>query len=139
MANTISGYSKTPLAKKLGLKPGMSILVIACPKPYGSYFNDFPAGVKTCTRPQPESVDFIHIFCTDFTKFVKAVHKYKPALKKSGLMWISWPKGSSKLHTNIKRDPVREHVLAAGLVDTKVCAIDQDWSGLKFVYRLKDR
>ena len=60
-------------------------------------------------------------------------------MKKDGLLWISWPKGSSKIETNLKRGFIREHVLSIGLVDVKVAAIDEDWSGLKFVYRLKDR
>jgi len=65
--------------------------------------------------------------------------KLKPLLKKTGMLWVSWPKGASSIPTDIKRDPLREFVLTQGLVDIKVCAVDQDWSSLKFVYRTKDR
>ncbi len=63
----------------------------------------------------------------------------KPALKKSGILWVSWPKGASKIQTDLKREPIREHLLKTGLVDIKVCAVDEDWSGLKFMYRKEDR
>ena len=85
------------------------------------------------------SADFIHLFLTTEDELISVVQKYKPALKKTGLLWVSWPKGGSNILTDIKRDIIREHLLSVGLVDVKVAAIDTDWSGLKFVYRLKDR
>ena len=134
-----SGYSGTPLSKKLGLKDGMAIYVHGAPREYAEFFADFPLGIKVQKRPRPETTDFIHIFATKFSALEKTVIRLKPALKKNGLMWISWPKGSSKIETDIKREPLRTLVLKTGLVDVKVCAVDEDWSGLKFVYRLKDR
>lgn len=134
-----SGYSGTPLAKKLGLKTGMSMLVQNAPRTYEDYFLDYPEDIASPTKPKPETLDFIHIFETEFAKLGPSITCLKPLLKKNGTMWISWPKGSSKIPTDIKRDPMRELILGLGLVDVKICAIDQDWSGLKFVYRLKDR
>jgi len=134
-----SGYSGTPLAKKLGLKDGMSIYVHGAPQEYEEFFTGFPLGIKFQKRPRPETADFIHIFCTKLADLEKTVARLTPALKRNGLMWVSWPKGSSKIETDIKREPLRTLVLKTGLVDVKVCAVNEDWSGLKFVYRLKDR
>lgn len=79
-------------------------------------------------------------FVFHFIQYLETnVKKYIGALKKDGLLWISWPKGQSTIKTDLKRDWIRKHVLDLGLVDIKVAAIDQDWSGLKFVYRTKDR
>lgn len=128
-----------PLPKKLGLKSGMSLIVKNTPRTYTQFFLDYPTDIFTPPKPKPESIDFIHIFETEFKNLEPIITRFKPLLKKNGLMWISWPKGSSKIPTDIKRDPMRELILGLGLVDVKVCAIDKDWSGLKFVYRLKDR
>jgi hypothetical protein len=134
-----SGYSSTPLAKKLGIKAGAKILLHNQPENYLTLFTDFPADTAELTDIKSETADFIHIFCTSTDEIETAAEKYKPMLKKSGMMWISWPKGSSAISTNLNRDFIREYMLDNGLVDVKVAAIDEDWSGLKFVYRLKDR
>ncbi len=134
-----AGYSGTPLAKKLGIKTGYSILLIDEPKHYFRLFSDFPEDVNLLEKVLPESADMIHLFCTDVKSFEKKALACKAALKKTGMLWVSWPKGSSDIPTDLKRDPIREFLLQNGLVDTKVCAVDNDWSGLKFVYRLKDR
>lgn len=134
-----SGYSGTPLAKKLGIKTGHCYLLCNTPKHYFDLFDDFPIETKQLKTNDPETADFIHIFCTTEKELFNYVHKHKPALKKTGMMWISWPKGSSKINTELKREPIRDFLLSTGLVDVKVAAIDSDWSGLKFVYRLKDR
>ena len=134
-----SGYSVTPLGRKLGIKPGDKILLVNQPDNYHQLFLDFPTDTEEITESKPKIADFMHIFCTT-TKEIEAVaKKYKPLLKKSGMLWISWPKGSSAIPTELKRDFIREYLLANGLVDVKVAAIDENWSGLKFVYRLKDR
>jgi len=134
-----SGYSGTPLAKKLGLKPGMKAYISNVPKTYQSYFPEFPDEIEFMDAPEDASVDFIHVFCSEYARLEKVIPELKPFLKKTGLMWVSWPKGSSKIETDIKREPLRSLVLKHGLVDVKICAFDADWSGLKFVYRLKDR
>ena len=136
----MEGYSATPLAKKLGIKDGFTLLLINAPDHYKSRFADFPLNTKEAKRPRTETVDFIHVFCTSEKDFKKYLPKVKPALKKDGMMWVSWPKGASKIETNINRETVRDYMLSEiGLVDIKVAAIDADWSGLKFVYRKVDR
>jgi len=136
----MEGYSGTPLAKKLGIKDGFIILLINTPSHYKSLFINFPINTKEVKRPRPETVDFIHVFCTNSNDFKKYLQKSKIALKKDGIIWVSWPKGTSKIETNINREDVRDYMLSQiGLVDIKVAAIDKDWSGLKFMYRKKDR
>lgn len=134
-----AGYSGTPLSKKLGIKEGFSMLLVNQPDHYLNLFSDFPENVNFLNGPKPESADFIHLFCAEESELIKHSSSCKKALKKNGIFWVSWPKGSSKIKTDLKREPVRDHLLAIGLVDVKVAAIDEDWSGLKFVYRLKDR
>ena len=109
------------------------------PKHYFSLFSDLPDRIIPIDKIQSETADFIHLFFTTEAELKPIVQRYTPVLKKTGLLWISWPKGSSKISTDLKRDAIREHLLSSGLVDVKVAAIDEDWSGLKFVYRLKDR
>ena len=135
----LSGYSQTPLAKKLGIKEGFTALFINEPKHYFQLFEDLPVNLEYIERPTAGQVDFIHLFCIDHATMVAHAKMCKEALKKTGTLWVSWPKGSSQISTDLKREPIREHLLSLGLVDTKVAAIDKDWSGLKFVYRLKDR
>jgi len=134
-----SGYSGTPLAKKLGLKSGQSYMLHNPPTYYYDLFDDFPNHVTRLKGVDGNSADFIHIFCTTEEELAKLVDVYKPALKPNGMLWISWPKGSSSIPTDLKRDPIRIYLLSIGLVDVKIAAVDDDWSGLKFVYRLKDR
>ena len=134
-----AGYSGTPLAKKLGIKEGFQILLYNQPTHYFELFADFPNHVHQLTETTSESADFIHIFCTSHEELQTIGPTYKSALKKEGLLWVSWPKGASSIPTDLKRDPIRTYFLDLGLVDVKVAAVDEDWSGLKFVYRRKDR
>ncbi|MEK6153817.1 DUF3052 domain-containing protein [Flavobacteriaceae bacterium 3-367] len=133
-----SGYSGTPLVKKLGIKIGHVVYFENIPEHYFKLLPDLPE-VQVLESPGMETVDFIHLFCTQKSAFEKRALALKPLLKKNGMLWVSWPKGSSKIPNDLSENPIREYLLANGLVDVKVCAIDQDWSGLKFVYRLKDR
>ena len=133
-----SGYSKTPLAKKLGIKEGYTVYFVNQPRHYFTLFEILPE-VEVLENPKEESADFIHLFCTQKKEFEEQSLAMKPLLKKTGILWISWPKGSSKMETDLSRDPIRNFLLENGLVDTKVCAVDEDWSGLKFMYRIKDR
>lgn len=135
----LAGYSGTPLAKKLGIKENFKILLYNQPKHYFKLFSDLPGSIEIMDNILPESTDFIHLFCTSIEELESSTSKYKIALKKNGSLWISWPKGSSKIDTDLKRDIIREYLIGNGLVDVKVAAIDEDWSGLKFVYRLEDR
>lgn len=138
--NNDAGYSGTPLAKKLGIKEGFLIQVYNSPKNYIKFFHEFPSGVVICEdQNEIESMDFIHIFATTEKELSEAFQAGKPALKKNGSLWISWPKKSSKIPSEINKFEVMNHGLNNGLVDVKIAAIDNDWSGHKFVYRVKDR
>ncbi|MBG6129700.1 hypothetical protein IWQ47_000998 [Aquimarina sp. EL_43] len=134
-----TGYSGTPLAKKLGIKDDDILMLYKQPNYYYSLFSDIPKRIREVQQPKNESVDFIHIFCTTFAELKEVAVIYKAALKKNGMLWVSWPKGSSVIPTDLKRDPIRNYLISIGLVDVKVAAIDKDWSGLKFVYRIRDR
>lgn len=133
-----AGYSKRPLAEKLGFKAGMRAIVLDPPPGYGTTLGSLPPGlvlVKTVRAP----LDLVQWF----TKSRSALERRFPALAKAlspaGALWISWPKKASKVATDLDEGVVREVGLAHGLVDVKVCAVDETWSGLKFVRRLRDR
>lgn len=135
-----AGYSGTPLAKKLGIKPSFTVFLHEQPDHYFDLFTDLPASIQLQkSKPELESIDFVHAFFTSSTAVKDTIPQLKSYLKRDGLFWISWPKGSSKIKTDLKRDWIREFVLDIGLVDVKVAAIDEQWSGLKFVYRVEDR
>ena len=134
------GYSKTPLEKKLGIKEGFNVMLYNIPKNYFNLFVQWPKDVKLIEEAEKEQIDFIQLFCTEMAELEKVFVNYQTSLKKNGLIWISWPKGASKIETDLNRDIIREYILkTSGLVDVKVAAIDHDWSGLKFVYRLMNR
>lgn len=135
-----AGYSGTPLGKKLGIKEGFIIKIYDAPDHYFELFDDLPSDlIYEKNEPKPGSLDFIHIFTKEQNDLSTLVPKAKEALKKQGILWVSWPKGASKIPTDVNREIIREMLLNIGLVDVKVAAIDETWSGLKFVYRLKDR
>ncbi len=138
MNMTLSGYSGTPLVKKLGIKEGFHVLFVNEPDHYHELLIDCPP-IHFSKSKISETIDFIHLFCTKILRFEEVSLRVKPLLKKNGMLWVSWPKGSSKIETDLSRDYIRIFLLNKGLVDVKVCAIDSDWSGLKFVYRVKDR
>ncbi|NJM24341.1 MAG: DUF3052 domain-containing protein [Bacteroidia bacterium] len=134
----MAGYSGTPLAKKLGLKPHTSIYLLNMPDTYLDWVSPLPEGLKLTTRLSNE-VDFIHLFVKDQKTFKAEFVKSKEYLKKDGMMWISWPKKASKVPTDLDENFIRDFGLKQKLVDVKVCAVDDVWSGLKFVYRVADR
>ena len=121
------------------MKPGFIIHLRNEPMNYWKLFELLPPDIEVMENPIQESADFVHLFCTTQNELQKEAEPCKILLKKNGMLWVSWPKGRSGIHADLKRDPIREHLLSIGLVDTKVAAIDDDWSGLKFMYRLKDR
>ncbi|MEO1049330.1 MAG: DUF3052 domain-containing protein [Bacteroidota bacterium] len=134
-----AGYSGTPLAKKLGIKTGFAIWIHNQPEHYLELFDDLPDDLDFVNEPKEESLDFIHLFVKEMAVLSEVAPKAKGYLKKNGTLWVSWPKGASKISTDLSRDPIREYLLGIGLVDVKVAAVDENWSGLKFVYRVKDR
>lgn len=113
--------------------------VYSPPLHYFGLFPDWPEDVIKVDDPKPESLDIIHVFATNRESLEALVPLAKPNLKKNGSLWVSWPKGTSGLPTDINREVVREFVLRIGLVDIKVAAVDDKWSGLKFMYRKADR
>lgn len=134
----MAGYSGTPLAKKLGIKPATSICVCQAPEDYFSWLAPLPDDLKVKTKLTGE-LDFIHLFVKDQKTFKKQFTDSRKYLRRDGMMWISWPKKSSKVETDLDENIIRDFGLKEGLVDVKVCAVDEVWSGLKFVFRLKDR
>ncbi len=134
------GYSKRPLGKKLGFKEGYKIALYNTPKHYFDILHFWPDGMEVLEELLPESVDFMHLFCTEMAELERTLALYLTALKKNGSLWVSWPKGASTIETDLNRELIRSFLLdTTGLVDIKVAAIDADWSGLKFTYRLKNR
>jgi len=133
----MAGYSGTPLAKKLGIKHGFRVWFVNAPDDF-SQLLDLPPEIElihVTTKP----LDLILLF----TKSASELRKKFPALAKklsaNGMLWVCWPKKASGLSTDINENSVRQIGLDAGLVDVKICAVSDIWSGLKFVYRLKDR
>jgi len=135
------GYSKTALARKLGIKEGNRLLLVHAPDHYLDLFEDFPENVENTTRDTTnESIDFIHLFCLSTRILEQEVLELIPLLMKNGMLWVSWPKGASSIKTDLNREAVRDYLLEhTKLVDIKVAAIDADWSALKFVYRKEHR
>jgi hypothetical protein len=133
----MAGYSGKPLANKLGIKAGQTV-----------YFEQAPENYKNTLGPLPQTTvvktlkglcDFIQFFTKVRAELELNFPRLKQNLASNGSLWISWPKGASKIKTDLNENVVREIGLKHGLVDVKVCAVDEVWSGLKFVYRLNDR
>ena len=132
-----SGYSGTPLAQKLSLKDGMRAWWDGMPE---SVRNEIAEGFELETLSAPEApIDAAHIFVTERTALEAKLHDLKPLLAPSGFIWVSWPKKAAKTETDITEDTIRAVALPMGLVDVKVCAVDDTWSGLKLVIRKQNR
>jgi len=134
----MAGYSGTPLAKKLGMKDGFHIRLINAPDHYLSLFTDLPPNLYF-DRPDNEKSDIIHFFTKDTDEYKTKLPELMKQIKSSGMIWISWPKKASKVPANITEETIRNYAIAIGLVDIKVCAIDEVWSGLKLVIPVRDR
>ncbi len=135
----MAGYSGTPLLKKLGLKSGQTVCVVNPPDRYWDWLAPLPDDLRIVDKPGKEGAAFVHLFEKQQKDFEKHVLMCKKGLRKDGTLWVSWPKKSSKVLTDLDENKVRNFGLQNGLVDVKVCAVDETWSGLKFVYRLTDR
>jgi len=118
----------------LGIKPGFRIFVADAPRDYARLVGGLPAGTTVAAR-LPGSVDMVHVFAADRATLDRKLKSYRDAVQPEGMIWISWPKQASGVPTDLTDNVVREVALPLGLVDVKVCAIDQTWSGLKFVIR----
>jgi len=133
-----SGYSGTPLSKKLGIKENFTVSTLQVPTDYVNHLKPLPEGVNISPKLLPDS-DIVHAFVHNIEELENHYPSMKKAIHKNGMVWISWPKGSSGIKTDINRDILREFVLKRGLVDVKVASYDDTYSSLKFVYRVKDR
>ena len=133
-----SGYSGTPLARKLGIKPGFKIKLYNEPDYYLGLFSDLPTDLKELSDKKSKK-DFIHYFALNAARLNKDINQLRREIVENGMIWISWYKKSSNIETDLNENIIRDLALNCGLVDVKVCAINELWSGLKFVIRLKDR
>jgi len=130
------GYSGTPLPKKLGIKDGLNVRLIDAPS---DALSQLKLSLENCKRDSKGVLDFAMLFTKSSTDLSKEFPAIAKVLAPAGMIWISWPKKSSGVPTDLNENIVRDIGLAAGLVDVKVCAVTDSWSGLKFVRRLKDR
>jgi len=133
-----SAGSGTPLAKKLGIKPGYSIRLVNAPPYYLELFTDFPIDVRF-EDDEGVKKNFIHFFTKQEDELLSLLPLLKKQIIPDGMIWVSWPKKSSKVITNVTEDMIRNYAISIGLVDIKVCAVDEIWSGLKLVIPVKDR
>jgi hypothetical protein len=131
----MAGYSGTPLPKKLGIKPGHRVLLLSAPEPFEL---DLPDDV-TVARTARGKADVIVSFHTERADLARRMPALRAAMQPAAGLWIAWPKRASKVPTDLTEDVVRELALQHRLVDNKVAALDEKWSGLRLVIRLKDR
>jgi len=134
----VAGYSGTPLIKKLGIKEGFRVAIVNAPPGFAAELGPLPNGTREFARPA-RSMDFVLLFTKSALTLRRDFARLAKSLAPSGMLWISWPKKSSGVATDLSENIIREVGLDAGLVDVKVCAVNDVWSGLKFVYRLRDR
>lgn len=134
----MAGYSGTPLVKKLGIKEGSKLAFLGAPDDFAEHLGKLPANVQMLTRPT-KGMDFVLLFTKSAEMLKKEFPKLAKTLAPNGMLWISWPKKASGVSTDLSDNNVRQIGLVAGLVDVKVCAVTEIWSGLKFVYRVEDR
>lgn len=134
----MSGYSGIPLTKKLGIKEGSRIALINEPENFFREIAPLPSDA-TAVRSSTKEIDLILLFAKSESQLIKDFEKFSKKLKPTGMLWVAWPKKSSGVTTDLSFDVVQKIGLARGLVDTKICAINEIWSGLRFVVRLKDR
>ena len=133
-----AGYSGTPLAKKLGFKPGLTVAVVSAPANYRQLLEPLPEGVKLGGRVG-KTTDIVHFFTTSKAELADKLLAWLKVLPTDAAIWVSWPKKASKVPTDITEDTIRAVALPMGLVDIKVCAVDETWSGLKLVLRKERR
>ena len=131
----MAGYSGTPLVKKLGIKPGARVTFVNDPPEFKPLLVDLPAIKKA----NGGASDYVHLFVRSQAELKKNLAAAKKSLEQDGMIWVSWPKKASRIPTDVTEDTVRKVALPLGLVDVKVCAIDETWSGLKLVIRVANR
>jgi hypothetical protein len=134
----MAGYSATPLARKLGFKAPMTVYTVDAPREYRGWLADLDPGVGFSTRVTPP-LAAAHVFVTRKADLARHAAALRKAIEPAGFVWISWPKKSAKVATDITEDTIREVALPMGFVDVKVCAVSDVWSGLKLVIRKSER
>ena len=134
----MAGYSGKPLAEKLGIKKEFTIVLLNAPKHYLTLVAPLPDGV-TIARNITGKTDLIHLFATTKIELLKMLSTALTTIRQDAVIWVSWPKKSSNVPTDITEDRIRDIALPLGLVDIKVCAVDEVWSGLKLVIRKENR
>jgi hypothetical protein len=134
----MAGYSETPLAKKLGIKAKFRVALVGAPDEFRGELGELPNGVSFVTSLDSQ-LDLILFFAKTQSQLTRNFSRLAAKLAPAGMLWIAWPKKASGVATDLADYHVRQIGLDAGLVDTKVCAVNEVWSGLKFVIRLKDR
>lgn len=134
----MTGYSGTPLVRKLGVKPGARVGIRHAPAGFATLLQPWPEGAAIAT-PDGGALDVIVLFADRAKELADEFREAAAAITPNGMVWIAWPKQAAKVPTDLTEDRVREIGLALGLVDVKVCAVTEIWSGLKFVRRLADR
>jgi hypothetical protein len=134
----MSGYSGTPLAKKLGIRAHTRLVVRAAPDNYRALLAPLPEGVQSARRIDART-DLIHLFATRATALTQGLAAARRNMRMDAVIWVSWPKQASGVDTDLSENGVRALALPLGLVDVKVCAVDETWSGLKLVLRVSER
>jgi hypothetical protein len=134
----MAGYSGTPLPQKLGIKSGTRIITIAAPENYRLLLGNLPDDVEFSNRA-PAGAHFIHFFVKRRSDLEKQLPRLRKTLADEGTLWVSWPKKSAQIETDVTEDVIRAVALPLGLVDVKVCAVDETWSGLKLMIRRERR
>ena len=131
---TGSGYSGTPLAVKLGIRDGAAVVLVGAPRAYRELLQPIPRGVRFATNPGA-TADIVQVFVTERAVLARALAAYRRALSPQTAVWVSWPKRSSGVATEVTEETIREIALPLGFVDVKVCAVNETWSALKLVVR----
>ncbi|HUP49473.1 MAG TPA: DUF3052 family protein [Thermoanaerobaculia bacterium] len=135
----MAGYSGTPLVRKLGIRERTAVVVIDPPPHYAALLGELPEGARIVAPPRRGEIAFIHLFVRSAADLIVALRRYRKRIGSDGVIWVSWPKRASKVATDVTEDVIREVALPMGLVDIKVCAVDETWSGLKLVIRKSER
>lgn len=134
----MAGYSGTPLPSKLGIRAGLAIHVRDAPPGYLNLLEPLPEGVTFVPRIS-STADLVHVFSASKAELAKVLRTCRSKLRPAAVLWVSWPKKSAKVPTDITEDTIRELALPLGFVDVKVCAVTEVWSGLKLVVRKEFR
>jgi len=131
----MAGYSGTPLAKKLGIKPGTQVSSINAPREYPRWLGALPEGARLAAKAPSSGCELVHLFVTSAAELARDLPKARKAITPDGMIWVSWYKKSAKIPTDVTEDVIRALALKTDLIDVKVCAVTDVWSGLKLVVR----